>query len=176
MISCNDGLLKTREVQIRIISIRDACSTADIFSDINLFGTLFWNTFWYTSFGTLFVTSYIKFDILEVPSFSASTIGSVVNFVSHANSSVIDKSLDLEKISRRNYSCFSLSSWRIVFSFLFLFSIFKIFRQQIFFLSRFARFLKSILFLFSIFKIVKTKVSFYSRFMRLCSLFLFLFL
>ena len=90
--------------------------------------------------------------------------------------SVIDKSLDLEKISRRNDSCFSLSSWRIVFSFLFLFSIFKIFRQQISFFSRFARFLKSILFLFSIFKIVKTKVSFYSRFMRLCSLFLFLFL
>ena len=89
---------------------------------------------------------------------------------------VIDKSLDLEKISRRNDSCFSLSSWRIVFSFLFLFSIFKIFRQQISFFSRFARFLKSILFLFSIFKIVKTKVSFYSRFMRLCSLFLFLFL
>ena len=89
---------------------------------------------------------------------------------------VIDKSLDLEKISRRNDSYFSLSSWRIVFSFLFLFSIFKIFRQQISFFSRFARFLKSILFLFSIFKIVKTKVSFYSRFMRLCSLFLFLFL
>ena len=89
---------------------------------------------------------------------------------------VIDKSLDLEKILRRNDSCFSLSSWRIVFSFLFLFSIFKIFRQQISFFSRFARFLKSILFLFSIFKIVKTKVSFYSRFMRLCSLFLFLFL
>ena len=96
--------------------------------------------------------------------------------LSLSSPSVIEKSLDLEKISRRNDSCFSLSSWRIVFSFLFLFSIFKIFRQQISFFSRFARFLKSILFLFSIFKIVKTKVSFYSRFMRLCSLFLFLFL
>ena len=94
----------------------------------------------------------------------------------YRSKSVIDKSLDLEKFSRRNDSYFSLSSWRIVFSFLFLFSIFKIFRQQISFFSRFARFLKSILFLFSIFKIVKTKVSFYSRFMRLCSLFLFLFL
>ena len=38
---------------------------------------------------------------------------------------VIDKSLDLEKISRRNDSYFSLSSCRIVFSFLFLLSIFK---------------------------------------------------
>ena len=67
--------------------------------------------------------------------------------------SVIDKSLDLEKISRRNDSCFSLSSWRIVFSFLFLFSIFKIFRQQISFFSRFARFLN--------------QFSFSSRFSRL---------
>ena len=39
-------------------------------------------------------------------------------------------SLDLEKISIRNYSYFSLSSWRIVFSFLFPFSIFKILRQN----------------------------------------------
>ena len=51
---------------------------------------------------------------------------------------VIDKSLDLEKISRRNCSYFSLSSCRIIFSF--LFSIFKIFRKKISFFSRFARF------------------------------------
>ena len=88
----------------------------------------------------------------------------------------IDKSLDLARISRRNDSYFSLSSWRIAFSFLFLFSIFKIFRQKIFIFSQFGRFFKSILFLFSIFKIVKTKFAFYPRFMRFCSLFLFLFL
>ena len=51
---------------------------------------------------------------------------------------VIDKSLDLEKISRRNDSYFSLSSWRIVFSF--LFSIFKILRKKFSFYSRFMRF------------------------------------
>ena len=65
----------------------------------------------------------------------------------------IDKSLDLEKFSRRNYSYFSLSSWRIVFSFLFLFLIFKIFRQKISCSSRFVRFSK--------------QFSFSSRFSRL---------
>ena len=65
----------------------------------------------------------------------------------------IDKSLDLEKFSRRNDSYFSLSSWRIVFSFLFLFLIFKIFRQQISCSSRFVRFSK--------------QFSFSSRFSRL---------
>ena len=66
---------------------------------------------------------------------------------------VIDKSLDLEKFSKRNYSYFSLSSWGIVFSFLFLFSIFKILRQKFSFSSRFVRFLK--------------QFSFSSRFSRL---------
>ena len=65
----------------------------------------------------------------------------------------IDKSLDLEKFSRRNDSYFSLSSWRIVFSFLFLFLIFKIFRQKISCSSRFVRFSK--------------QFSFSSRFSRL---------
>ena len=66
---------------------------------------------------------------------------------------VIDKSLDLKKFSWRNYSYFSLSSWIIVFSFLFLFSIFKILRQKFSFSSRFVRFLK--------------QFSFSSRFSRL---------
>ena len=69
--------------------------------------------------------------------------------------SVIDNSLDLEKISRRNDSYFSLSSWRIIFSFLFLFSIFKILRPKFSFSSPFVRCFKRILLLLSIFKIVK---------------------
>ena len=44
---------------------------------------------------------------------------------------VIDKSLDLEK----KLLIFSLSSWRTVFSFLYLFSIFKILRQKFSFSS-----------------------------------------
>ena len=44
------------------------------------------------------------------------------------------------KIPRRNYSLFSLSFEKIKFPFLFLFSIFKIFRKQIHFSSRFVRF------------------------------------
>ena len=67
--------------------------------------------------------------------------------------SVIDKSLDLEKISRRNDSYFSISSWRIVFSFLFLFSIFKMLRQKFSFSSWLVRFSK--------------QFSFSSRFSRL---------
>ena len=42
---------------------------------------------------------------------------------------VLDKSLDLEKFSKRNYSWISLSSWRNEFSFLVLLSIFKIFKK-----------------------------------------------
>ena len=56
----------------------------------------------------------------------------------------LDKSLDLEKFSKRNYSWFSLSSWRSEFSFLVLLSIFKIFRKHFSFSSRFPRFLYSI--------------------------------
>ena len=41
-----------------------------------------------------------------------------------------NQSLTRVSISRRNDSYFSLSSWRIVFSFLFLSSIFKILRQK----------------------------------------------
>ena len=87
----------------------------------------------------------------------------------------VQQSLTRVSISRkfREEITFSLWSCRIVFSFFFLFSIFKIFRQQFSFFSRSARFLKSSLFLHSIFKIVKTKVSFYSRFMRLCFCFSF---
>ena len=55
---------------------------------------------------------------------------------------VIDKSLALKKISRSNDSYFSLSSWRIVFSFPFLFSIFKILRPKFSFSSQFVRFFK----------------------------------
>ena len=58
-----------------------------------------------------------------------------------------------QEISKRNDSYSSLSSWRIVFSFLFLFSIFKILRHKFSFSSRFVRFLK--------------QFSFSSRFSRL---------
>ena len=53
----------------------------------------------------------------------------------------LDKSLDLEKFSKRNYSWSSLSSWRSKFSCLVLLSIFKIFRKHFSFSSRFTRFL-----------------------------------
>ena len=53
----------------------------------------------------------------------------------------LDKSLDLEKFSKRNTSWFSLSSWRNEFSCLVLLSIFKILRKYFSFSSRFLRFL-----------------------------------
>ena len=81
---------------------------------------------------------------------------------------VLDKSLDLEKFSKRNYSWFSLSSWRSEFSRLVLLSIFKILRNHFSFSSWFTRFLiptslspldfqdfvEQFLFLLSIFKIL----------------------
>ena len=63
------------------------------------------------------------------------------------------------KISRRNDSLFSLSLEKIKFSFLFLFSIFKILRKKFNFSSRFVRFLNP--FSFS---------SWFSRFSRKISL------
>ena len=71
----------------------------------------------------------------------------------------IDKSLDLEKFSKRNDSQFSLSSWRGEFSYLVLLSIFKILRKKSSFSSRFSRFLRwnidiESLFLFSIVNII----------------------
>ena len=63
------------------------------------------------------------------------------------------------KISRRNDSLFSRSLEKIKFSFLFLFSIFKIFRKKFYFSSRFVRFLNP--FSFS---------SWFSRFLRKISL------
>ena len=63
------------------------------------------------------------------------------------------------KISRRNYSLFSRSLEKTGFSFLFLFSIFKIFRKKFYFSSRFVRFLNP--FSFS---------SWFSRFLRKISL------
>ena len=61
-------------------------------------------------------------------------------YLSHCQP-VLDKSLDLEKFSKRNYSWFSLSSWRNEFSCLVLLSIFKILRKYFSFSSRFLRFL-----------------------------------
>ena len=86
--------------------------------------------------------------------------------VAKASVAVIDKSLDLEKISRRNESIFSLSSWRNDFSFLFFLSIFKNSRKKFSFSSRFMRFYWAILVHFSIFKTLKKNFSFSSRFMR----------
>ena len=94
--------------------------------------------------------------------------------------SVLDKSLDLEKFSKRNYSWFSLSSWRSEFSSLVLLSNFKILRKHFSFSSRFTRFLywtslspldfqdfvEQFLFLLSIFNILKNNFSFSSRFSR----------
>ena len=59
------------------------------------------------------------------------------------------------KISRRNDSLFSRSLEKTDFSFLFLFSIFKIFRKKFYFSSRFVRFLKPFSF-----------YSWFSRFLR----------
>ena len=81
---------------------------------------------------------------------------------------VLDKSLDLEKFSKRNYSWFPLSSWRSEISCLVLLSIFKILKNHFSFSSRFSRFLywtslspldfqdfvEQFLFLLSIFKIL----------------------
>ena len=81
---------------------------------------------------------------------------------------VLDKSLDLENFSKRNYSWFPLSSWRSEISCLVLLSIFKILKNHFSFSSRFSRFLywtslspldfqdfvEQFLFLLSIFKIL----------------------
>ena len=77
------------------------------------------------------------------------------------NNTDIDKSLDLEKISKRNDPYFSLLISRN--EILFLFSIFRIFNI-----------LENILFLFLIFELMKKYFSFSSRFMRFQSIFLFL--
>ena len=61
------------------------------------------------------------------------------------------------KISRRNYSFFSRSLGKTEFSFLFLFSISKIFRKIILFVFLICEIFKAILFLFLIFKIFKKK-------------------
>ena len=53
----------------------------------------------------------------------------------HSSQADLDKSLDLENLSERNYSWFSLSSWRNEFSCLVLLSIFKIFKTNNFLLS-----------------------------------------
>ena len=92
------------------------------------------------------------------------------------------------KISRRNYSLFSRSLKKNEFSFLFLFSIFKIFRKKFHFPSRFVRFLNPFSFSswFSRFwrKISlslldwwdsETQISFSSRFSRYLEKILFLF-
>ena len=76
-----------------------------------------------------------------------------VNYYSHWQES------RSRKISRRNDSLFSRSLEKIKFSFLFLFSIFKIFRKKFYFSSRFVRFLNP--FSFS---------SWFSRFLRKISL------
>ena len=52
----------------------------------------------------------------------------------------IDEILDLEKISRGNGSFFSISSWRIEFSFLEMFSNVKILKKKFSFSSRNSRF------------------------------------
>ena len=93
---------------------------------------------------------------------------------------VLDKSLALEKFSRRNDSEFSRSSWRNEFSSLILLLIFKSVWKNFSFPSRFLRFLsgnslspldcqdfwEKFLFLFSIFEILEKKFPFSSRFSR----------
>ena len=92
------------------------------------------------------------------------------------------------KISRRNDSIFSRSLEKIEFSFLFLFSIFKIVRKKFYFSSRFMRLLNLFSFssLFSRFLRKKslslldwwdseTQISFSSRFSRFWEKFLLLF-
>ena len=105
----------------------------------------------------------------------------------HARSSHWQESRS-RKISRRNDSLFSRSLEKIKFSFLFLFSIFKIFRKKFYFSSRFVRFLKPFSFYswFSRFFRKKslslldwwdseTQISFSSRFSRFLKKILFLF-
>ena len=92
------------------------------------------------------------------------------------------------KISRRNDSLFSRSLEKTDFSFLFLFSIFKIFRKKFYFSSRFVRFLKQFSFYSWFSRFLRknslslpdwwdseTKISFSSRFSRFWEKNLFLF-
>ena len=92
------------------------------------------------------------------------------------------------KISRRNDSLFSRSLEKTDFSFLFLFSIFKIFRKKFYFSSRFVRFLKPFSFYSWFSRFLRknslslldwwdfeTQISFSSRFSRFWEKFLFLF-
>ena len=76
----------------------------------------------------------------------------------------IDEILDLEKISRGNGPFFSISSWRIEFSFLEMFSNVKILKKKFSFSSRNSRFGKKILFLFSKEWDFANRFSFSSRF------------
>ena len=92
------------------------------------------------------------------------------------------------KISRRNDSIFSRSLEKIAFSFLFLFSIFKIFRKNFYFSSRFMRFFNPFSFSFQFSRCLRknslslldwwdseTQISFSSRFSRFWEKFLLLF-
>ena len=92
------------------------------------------------------------------------------------------------KISRRNDSIFSRSLEKIGFSFLFLFSIFKIFRKNFYFSSRFMRFFNPFSFSFQFSRCLRknslslldwwdseTQISFSSRFSRFWEKFLLLF-
>ena len=83
---------------------------------------------------------------------------SLVNSHGDQNVAVLDKSLDLEKFSKRNYSWFSLSSWRSEFSCIVLLSIFKILKTET----------EKFLFLLSVHKIFVLNFSFSSRFSRFC--------
>ena len=76
----------------------------------------------------------------------------------------IDEILDLEKISRGNGPFFSISSWRIEFSFLEMLSNVKILKKKFSFSSRNSRFGKKILFLFSKEWDFANRFSFSSRF------------
>ena len=71
------------------------------------------------------------------------TMLAVAEISYNTNQPDLDKSLELEKFPKRNYSWFSLLSWRNEFSCLVLLSIFKIFRKHFSFSSRFTRFLFS---------------------------------
>ena len=92
------------------------------------------------------------------------------------------------KISRRNDSIFSRSLEKIGFSFLFLFLIFKIFRNLFYFSSRFMRFFNPFSFSFQFSRFLRknsrslldcwdseTQISFSSRFSRFWEKFLLLF-
>ena len=78
----------------------------------------------------------------------------------HSSQADLDKSLGLENLSERNYSWFSLSSWRNEFSCLVLLWFFEIFILKFSFSSWFSRFSKQIIFS--------------SRYTRFCPLFLIL--